>query len=796
MKNLDRMSCKKNYHRHCALVYYMVLLDLTNAVFEFSHPLIRDSGNSQSRQLLPHRLKRSWVWNQFFVLEEYTGTEPLYVGKLHSDMDNGDGSIKYILSGDGAGTMFTIDDGTGDIHAIQRLDREERSQYTLRAQALDRSTNKPMEPESEFIIKIQDINDNEPKFLDGPYTASVAEMSPVGTSIIQVSATDADDPTYGSSARVVYSILQGQPYFSVDSKTGVIRTALTNMDRESREYYEVIIQAKDMGGQLGGLAGTTSVNITLSDVNDNPPRFPQKHYQMNVLESSPVNSTVGRVLAMDLDEGVNAEMKYSIIDGDGFEFFDIVTDPSNQVGVITVKKPLDFENKKSYTLKIEGSNPHLEIRFLNLGPFRDTTSVHISVEDVDEPPVFESNIYFVEVSENVDIGTTIQIVSAKDPDATNNSVRYSIDRNSDPGRYFYVDVTTGALMTARPLDREEVSWHNITILAMEMNNPKQIGGVPVTIKILDVNDNAPTFTRFYETLMCENAKADQLIQTVSAVDQDDPQEGQHISYSLAPEAANNPNFTLRDNQDNTALILTRRAGFKQSEQSTFYLPLLISDNGHPRLSSTGTLTIQVCSCDEDGDIVSCNAEPYTLPISLSRGALIAILACIFVLLVLVLLILSMRRHRKQPYTIDEEDNVHENIVRYDDEGGGEEDTEAFDIAALWNPREVHMAKTRKDMKPEIESLSRYVTQSCRMDNNVHSYMLAKLYEADTDVCAPPFDSLQTYMFEGEGSVAQSLSSLQSLSTDSEQSYDYLTDWGPRFKKLAEMYGTKDKNGSL
>eukprot|EP00079_Xenopus_tropicalis_P036676 XP_017950447.1 PREDICTED: cadherin-20 isoform X3 [Xenopus tropicalis] len=712
MKNLDRMSCKKNYHRHCALVYYMVLLDLTNAVFEFSHPLIRDSGNSQSRQLLPHRLKRSWVWNQFFVLEEYTGTEPLYVGKLHSDMDNGDGSIKYILSGDGAGTMFTIDDGTGDIHAIQRLDREERSQYTLRAQALDRSTNKPMEPESEFIIKIQDINDNEPKFLDGPYTASVAEMSPVGTSIIQVSATDADDPTYGSSARVVYSILQGQPYFSVDSKTGVIRTALTNMDRESREYYEVIIQAKDMGGQLGGLAGTTSVNITLSDVNDNPPRFPQKHYQMNVLESSPVNSTVGRVLAMDLDEGVNAEMKYSIIDGDGFEFFDIVTDPSNQVGVITVKKPLDFENKKSYTLKIEGSNPHLEIRFLNLGPFRDTTSVHISVEDVDEPPVFESNIYFVEVSENVDIGTTIQIVSAKDPDATNNSVRYSIDRNSDPGRYFYVDVTTGALMTARPLDREEVSWHNITILAMEMNNPKQIGGVPVTIKILDVNDNAPTFTRFYETLMCENAKADQLIQTVSAVDQDDPQEGQHISYSLAPEAANNPNFTLRDNQ------------------------------------------------------------------------------------VLVLLILSMRRHRKQPYTIDEEDNVHENIVRYDDEGGGEEDTEAFDIAALWNPREVHMAKTRKDMKPEIESLSRYVTQSCRMDNNVHSYMLAKLYEADTDVCAPPFDSLQTYMFEGEGSVAQSLSSLQSLSTDSEQSYDYLTDWGPRFKKLAEMYGTKDKNGSL
>lgn len=100
--------------------------------------------------------------------------------QLHSDMDRGDGSIKYILSGEGAGIVFTIDDTTGDIHAIQRLDREERSQYTLRAQALDRRTGRPMEPESEFIIKIQDINDNEPKFLDGPYVASVPEMSPVG----------------------------------------------------------------------------------------------------------------------------------------------------------------------------------------------------------------------------------------------------------------------------------------------------------------------------------------------------------------------------------------------------------------------------------------------------------------------------------------------------------------------------------------------------------------------------------------------------------------------------------------
>lgn len=95
-------------------------------------------------------------------------------------MDKGDGSIKYILTGDGAGTTFTIDDSTGDIHAIQRLDREVKSQYMLRAQARNRLTDRPLEPESEFIVKIQDINDNEPKFLDGPYQATVPEMSKIG----------------------------------------------------------------------------------------------------------------------------------------------------------------------------------------------------------------------------------------------------------------------------------------------------------------------------------------------------------------------------------------------------------------------------------------------------------------------------------------------------------------------------------------------------------------------------------------------------------------------------------------
>lgn len=100
--------------------------------------------------------------------------------QLHSNSDKGDGSVRYILDGEGAGSIFIIDEVTGDIHATKSLDREKKSHYVLHAQALDRYTEEALEPKSEFIIKVQDINDNAPKFPDGPFVATVPEMSEVG----------------------------------------------------------------------------------------------------------------------------------------------------------------------------------------------------------------------------------------------------------------------------------------------------------------------------------------------------------------------------------------------------------------------------------------------------------------------------------------------------------------------------------------------------------------------------------------------------------------------------------------
>ncbi|XP_061821220.1 cadherin-7a isoform X1 [Nerophis lumbriciformis] len=743
-----------------------------------------------------HRHKRSWVWNQFFVLEEFTGNEPLYVGKLHSDVDKGDGKVKYVLTGEGSASIFTIDENTGDIHATKRLDREAQAYYTLQAQAVDRLTNLPVEPRSEFVVKVQDINDNEPRFLDGPYFAGVPEMSPLGTMVVQVAATDADDPTYGNSARVVYSIVHGQPYFSVEPKTGVIRTALPNMDRETRDQYVLVIQAKDMVGQMGGLSGTTSITITLTDVNDNPPRFPHKVNQYTVQESLPVRSVVARIKAVDADVGPNAEMDYRIMDGDGPGLFNITTDENTQEGVVLLLKPLDFETKSSFSLRVEATNRNIDSNFLSLGPFSDTTALKVTVEDVDEPPVFSTPLSKMSVSEDARVGTSIGRVSAHDPDTSNNGIRYSIDRNTDMERFFNVDALSGIISTAKLLDREANLVHNLTILAIESQDPNQIGKGLAIVTVLDVNDNAPVFAIDYETLLCENSAPGTVIQTVSAVDDDEPQSGHRFYFALDADVAGKQNFTLRDNKDNTASILTKRGGFRRREQPVYRLPVLIVDSGSPALSSTNTLTVRVCECDSDGVALSCGAVAYTAT-GLSTGALLAILGCIITLLVMVLLIVTMRRRRKVPLILEEERDIRENIVRYDDEGGGEEDTEAFDMVALRNLNVIRDPSVRRDVTPDTPTFFQYTAPSrpaykSLPDNVVfREFIWERLKDADVDASAPPYDSLQTYAFEGSGSVADSLSSLESLSTDSDQNYDYLSNWGPRFKKLADLYGNAD-----
>ncbi|XP_003264372.2 cadherin-19 isoform X1 [Nomascus leucogenys] len=727
------------------------------------------------------RVKRGWVWNQFFVPEEMNKTSH-HIGRLRSDLDNGNNSFQYKLLGAGAGSTFIIDERTGDIYAIQKLDREERSLYTLRAQVIDITTGRAVEPESEFVIKVSDINDNEPKFLDEPYEAIVPEMSPEGTSVIQVTASDADDPSSGNNARLLYSLLQGQPYFSVEPTTGVIRIS-SKMDRELQDEYWVIIQAKDMIGQPGALSGTTSVLIKLSDVNDNKPIFKESLYRLTVSESAPTGTSIGTIMAYDNDIGENAEMDYSIEEDDS-QTFDIITNHETQEGIVILKKKVDFEHQNHYGIRAKVKNHHVAEQLMKYHTEASTTFIKIQVEDVDEPPFFLLPYYIFEIFEETPQGSFVGMVSATDPDNRKSPIRYSITRSE----VFNID-DNGTITTTNSLDREISAWYNLSITATEKYNIEQISSIPVYVQVLNINDHAPEFSQYYETYVCENAGSGQVIQTISAVDRDESIEEHHFYFNLSVEDTNNSSFTIIDNQDNTAVILTNRTGFNLQEEPVFYISILIADNGIPSLTSTNTLTIHVCDCGDSGSTQTCQYQELALSMEFKTEVIIAILICIMIIFGFIFLTLGLKQRRKEILFPEKSEDFGENIFQYDDEGGGEEDTEAFDIAELRSSTGMRERKTRKTTSAEIRSLYRQSLQVGPDSAIFRKFILEKLEEADTDPCAPPFDSLQTYAFEGTGSLAGSLSSLESAVSDQDESYDYLNELGPRFKRLACMFGS-------
>ncbi|XP_041824854.1 cadherin-7-like isoform X2 [Melanotaenia boesemani] len=731
---------------------------------------------AQGSTVLHRRLRRGWIWKQLFVPEE----DPTLrvIGQLKSDSDRGEFSIKYILSGEGAGDVFEIDEYSGEIRTLKKLDREEKAFYVLQALAINRKTNEPEEPQSEFIIKVQDINDNVPQFQNEPYVSSIPEMSPVGTTVAQVTATDADDPMFGNNAKLIYSILQGEPYFSVEPKTGIIVTSWPNMDRETREEYLVIVQVKDMLGLSGGYSSTTTVTVSLTDVNDNGPTFHHHVYSFAVPENAALGTTVGRIMAEDGDVGINARMTYRLEDDlEESATFTIETDPVTQEGVVLLAKTLDYESKRRYVVAAEAVNNHVDTRYLTLDEFSDRTTLKIVVEDVDEPPVFLSAAYEWKVPENVAVGTVVGSVSARDTDTVNNPIRYSIDKRSDATKAFKIDPNNGTIAVVKALDRETADWHNVTVEAKETTQNHLSSSVVMFIKVLDINDNVPRLARDYHPYICEGTQAGELIQLLSAVDSDDPVDGHHFYFSMVPDKHINPNFTIRDNQDNTAGIVARRSTFTRKDRTQYLLPVVVADSGSPALSSTNTLTISVCSCQPAGHCPTGGVEAFALSMGVSMQTLLGILVCLVTFTVLSVLMLMVWRHRrKQREGLHEEvkelelpETISQKVLYYGEtaEGGAGLDFYQPVVPLRPHPRRRERKLWREDVRASIRMSLRESHLIGPEDEVFRQFILDRLAEADQDPYVPPFDCLQTYSYEGSGSPTGSLSSLDSSTLENE-----------------------------
>ncbi|GAB1611075.1 hypothetical protein Ahia01_001394500 [Argonauta hians] len=195
-----------------------------------------------------------------------------------------------------------------------------------------------------------------------------------------------------------------------------------------------------------------------------------------------------------------------------------------------------------------------------------------------------------------------------------------------------------------------------------------------------------------------------------------------------------------------------------------------------------------CVCPEFWAGTLCN-QPTTSPIignnTLATGALVTILVCIFIILIIVLLVLLFKRNKKPAskfvLEVDSDDDIRENVISYDEEGAGEEDQLAYDISRLRKAEPTLL-------KPSVDKPVRSYNPNSGDRPEVGNYINDLIREADDDDVAPPFDSVREFVYEGEDSDAGSLSSLNTSSGSEGENYDALNEWGPKFAKLADMYG--------
>lgn len=550
---------------------------------------------------------------------------------------------RYAIVDGNSHNLFKINQFTGLISTSAPLDAETVKSVQLKVMVYDAVKRSHRNSDMcQVNITVLDNNDNAPQFriTDNVSEIYIQESLSIGSSVFTIGAVDAD---MGENGKISYDLTNVHSVpFELDPFTGVIKTA-ADLDYETmRHLYKLNIRISDWGSPFPR-ENEMIFKINLQDSNDNVPQFEKVACTGYVSKDAPVGTEILIVPAIDFD--VNDVIHYHIVQGnengcfnlekesarvtlncslqdiaepklhvrvvardgihesDGMDInIDVVDKNSRELGdnlVKTVCQPTDVFKQLQDMVTLSRHNNELT----DYGILKDA-----QIGITNRYPEFNDTVPTdIKVSEGVAVGTVIAKLEAVDPDSGYNGTLVYVIKSGDIDGFFKVDMYTGGLTIMSALNRELRDAYNLMIEVSDLGTPALSDNITVSVKILDENDNVPTFEQeTYSATISEDIKVNSTVAQVSATDKDLGKNAE-IRYAIVSDT---DHFSINPL---TGLIVVNKP-LDREKHPVYTVLVRASDLGEGQVSLSSTATVLVKLLDVNDVVPEFTPDLYSVRI--------------------------------------------------------------------------------------------------------------------------------------------------------------------------------------